>query len=206
MCRQLNRPGWIFLVALALGALTAPWVTIAQEADSPRREGRGGGRQRFEDMSEQDREAFRQRMRERRSEFERQRAQRLRASLELSEEEFSVIGTRIEVIQRMSRERGFVAQLGRDDRGGRGGRFGRRFGFDETDWTEHGKKLRTASEALRATLQQSDPSAEKIRADLTAVRSARKEQEAAIAEAREELRGLLTSKQEAMLVMLDVLD
>jgi len=62
------------------------------------------------------------------------------------------------------------------------------------------------SQALQEVLDSSTSSAEEIQGKLTAFRDARKKKEAELQTAREELRKVLTVRQEAILVLLGTLD
>lgn len=88
----------------------------------------------------------------------------------------------------------------RQQRQGRGGPFGGsgRGGF--------GPPASPEIVALNDALDNEDVPADEIRAKLKAVRSARKRQEAELKKAREELREVLTVRQEARLVSIGMLD
>mgnify|MGYP001074398676 CR=1 FL=1 len=60
--------------------------------------------------------------------------------------------------------------------------------------------------ALQTTLENKDASADDIKAKLTALRTSRAKKEADLKSAREELRKVLTLRQEAQLVLMGMLD
>ena len=83
-------------------------------------------------------------------------------------------------------------------RGGAGGAEGRRGGPPTVGSTE-------ATE-LRTALESEDTPVSEIKAKLKALRDARKKSEDALKKAREELREVLTTRQEARLVLFGILD
>jgi hypothetical protein len=95
----------------------------------------------------------------------------------------------------------FMGRRGGDQQepagGGQQGRQGRRPG---------GMQGSEQVQALGEVLQQDNPSAAEIKDKLAAVRAERKKQEAELKTARENLRKVLTLKQEAMLVLAGTLD
>lgn len=118
-CNRI-RYGLMFVGAVAVLSLVLPWSTFAQQGGG-RGGGPPGGRPRWGEMSDEDRQAFRKQMQER-------RAERLRDQLDIDEEAFMVVGPIIQSIQKMQRERGAGARggFGNPFGGGRGGRgFGR---------------------------------------------------------------------------------
>ena len=170
------------LSALALAASTI----LATAQDAPRPEGRGdrgdrGGRGNPEE--------FRQRMNE-----------RLKSSLKVTDEEWTAIQPLIEKVQAKQREAmggrfgGFGGRGGPGgDRGDRGGEQSSRPGAAESD-------------ALRKALENESSSADELKAKLDAVRGQRKKAAAELASAREDLRKVLTVRQEAALVAAGLLE
>lgn len=185
--------------------------------------GRDGGRQRFEDMSEEEREAmmeqFRQRMAERQAEMDEQ----LRVDIDASEEEFEVLLPKIERVRQLTRERQMAsagAAFGGQGRGGRGGgeaggrggrggeaggRGGRNPMAQLFETSEEGEALIEAQAELREVLEEKAVAAD-VKDALEAYREARDAMDGALAEAREDLRGLLTAQQEAYFVVNGMLD
>jgi len=171
--------------------------------------GRDGGRQRFEDMSEEQREEMMEQFRERMAERQAEQDERMREEIEATEEEFELLQPKIARVRQLTRERqmasaggGFGGRGGQA--GGRGGRGGSPFaGLFET--SDEGEALTEAQAELREALED-DAVAGDIKEALDAYREARDTMDAAIKEAREDLRGLLTAKQEAYFVVNGMLD
>jgi Spy/CpxP family protein refolding chaperone len=223
-CNRI-RCGLMFIGALAVLSLILPWSTFAQQGGG--RGGPPGGRPRWGDMSDEDRQAFVKQMQER-------RAERLRDQLDIDEEAFTVVGPMIASIQKMQRERGAGARggfgnpFGRGGRGGRGGggagvpgrggpgrggpggggRRGGGFGGfgGNIELSADGQKIRTAMDKLRGVLGQDKADKDEIKAALGDLRSARKTMDGAIAKAQKELAELLVLEQEAELVAMGVLN
>lgn len=205
---MLTQSPWRHRLAIPVMVL----ISLALAGPCPgqeQRERRRGDRPRWEQMTEEQRSAFRERMQERRAQFQRDRAERLRTMLDLDKAEFAVLEPRIQAVQEKVRERAMIGRQGRRDRREpRGRRPDAGAPFDRGDGapSEQGRKLTEAAARLRSTLENDDASTQDIRAALASLRKARAAMDASIAEAREDLRGLLTAKQEAALVMADVLD
>lgn len=171
----------IILSALALAA--SAMLATAQDAPKPdnNREGRGdregrGGRGNFNP------EEFRQRMNE-----------RLKSSLKVTDEEWNAIQPLIGKVQDKQRD----ALSGRFGGGGRGPGGG---GGGET------RPGAAESKALRDALESESTSPDDLKAKLTAVREQRKKAEGELNAAREELRKVLTVRQEAALVAAGMLE
>jgi len=200
----------VLMLALGLATLLLSSPTMGQGG-----RGRGGGRDRggpdrFEQMSEEEREAMREQVRARIAEMEAQQAERMREELDLSDDEFDIIIPRIQAVQHLVQERQFLSgsTSGFGGGGGRGGRGGGGF-----DWrslgieiSEFGEHLQEATEQLREVIEDEDADNDQIKEALGQLRGARDAMNGAITEAREDLRGLLTSRQEAQLVAAGVLD
>ena len=73
-------------------------------------------------------------------------------------------------------------------------------------WRGDSQESDSEAEALRKALESEESSSDDIKAKLTAFRDAQKKKEEALQKAREELRKVLTIKQEARLVLDGVLD
>ncbi len=192
----------------------------AERADRGDRGDRGDRRARpdWNNMTDEQREQMRARFSERFEEMRKQQAQRMREDLELSEDEFSAIQPMIENVQQLSLESQAVGRGGSGGPGGPGGPggaggfggFGGRGGFSPADMgiemTPQGRALNDAATALRETLDNDATSSEDIKSRLAAVRQARVAMQDALRQAREELRGFVTPKQEATLVLQGLLD
>ncbi len=156
-------------------------ASFAQEggADRPRGE-RGGDREGRGGNPEE----FRQRMND-----------RLKTSLKATDEEWAVIQPLVEKVTTKQRESG----------GNRwGGRGGRDRGGDNDNRPQ--SATATASQALRTVLESESASPDEIKAKLTAMREARKASEAELAKVREELRQVLSVRQEAAMVSMGILE
>ena len=180
-----------------------------QRGDRPER--RGGPD--WQNMSEEQREQMRERMQERFQQMRAEQAQRMRDRLELSEDEFSALAPMIERVQQLAMESASASRspFGRGDRGDRGGRggrggpggFGGAFGIEPSPQAQ---AVSDASDRLGGVLEQESPSSDQVKQELAALRQARIALDDALRQAREELRGYLTPKQEATLVLQGLLD
>jgi len=135
------------------------------------------------------------------AEFRRRMEDRMRQQLGATEEEWKVLQPRIEKVQQLQRQirfgfRGFDRRMGRRDRGP-GDR-----GPAEREQSEVEKK----TEALRNLLDDEASSAAAIKAALDALRKAREQAEKDLAAARKELREVVTVRQEAQLVLMNILE
>ena len=102
-----------------------------------------------------------------------------------------------------------VLEVQRDARGGGfGGMFGRNRGGDRGPGgdTQATSPVQQAQRDLRTALDNKDTPAEQIQAKLTALREAREKAKADLTAAQKDLREVLTQRQEAVLVMMGMLD
>lgn len=118
-----------------------------------------------------------------------------------SDEEWTVIQPRLSKVMELNR-----------DTSGRGGMFrmfgrGRR-GRDQQrpDAEAESSAVQKASAELQETLEKEAPSAAEIKAKLTALRGAREQAKQDLVKAQQQLREVLTLKQEAQLVVMGLLD
>lgn len=118
--------------------------------------------------------------------------QNLREQMQASEEEWTVLAPKIEKVQTIQRESRGMGGWGR---GGRGG-----------DQQEPTTEVGRASRDLRTVLQNENASGEEITKALTAYRAAREKANAELAAAREDLKAVLTPRQEAILVMMGMVE
>jgi len=170
----------LFPVPCSLAQEPTPAPSATPAANSPADPARPPG-----DRMEQ----FRQRM----NEF-------LKTSLKVSDEEWAVILPLLEKVQSKQREAltGRFSALGGGRRGGdRGGQPG----ANRPD-----RPVSAETDALKAALESESTSPADIKAKLEAVRAARKKAEAELDQAREDLRKVLTQRQEATLVMVGILE
>ena len=150
--------------------------------------GAAGGQQRRRFDPEQMRQAMLERMKE---------------SLGATDEEWKVLGPKVEKVQTLSRQVG--------GGGGMGGLFGGR-GRRATTRPEGAEETRQLSavekavEELRATLENEQAQPEEIKKKLTALREAREKAKQELDKAQEALREIVTLRQEAQLVLMGLLD
>lgn len=123
-------------------------------------------------------------------------AERMKSELGVSDEEWTVLQPKFEKVMTAQRQ----ARMGGFGRGGFGG--GPGGGQNNNDDTPVAK----ASQDLRTALENQSTSADDIKSKVTALREARKAAEADLKTAREDLRALLTQRQEASLVVMGILD
>jgi len=181
---------------LPLAALMATAITASAQDNN--NQNRGDRRGNFEE--------FRQRM-----------AERLKASLKVTDDEWAVLQPLIEKVQTKQRESmmgrfggfgGFGGgRRGGDSGGGGGGNSGGGNNGGGGDRGDRGDRAGSAeSQALRTALENESASTEELKAKLAALREAHKKSAAELAAAREELRKVVTVRQEAVLVTMGILE
>lgn len=129
--------------------------------------------------------------------------ERLKEEMKAPDDEWAVISPKLEAVakaQRDSRAGGFGGRGGPGGGGPGGG--GNRGGGGTPPTSEVGK----ASAELRTALEAENASPETVAAKLKAYRDARTKAEEALKAAREELKGVLSERQEAVLVMAGMLE
>ncbi|XHR30213.1 MAG: hypothetical protein ACFUZC_06565 [Chthoniobacteraceae bacterium] len=140
--------------------------------------------------------AFRQRMNE-----------RIKTALKASDEEWAVIEPLLEKVMEKQREV-MMSRIGGIFGGERRGG-GRPGGPEGNNASPVGRPPRAANqpeiEALKSALQNDSISNEEIKAKLEAVRAARKKANAELEAASEDLRKVLSLRQEALLIMMGIL-
>jgi hypothetical protein len=176
----------LLLSALALTASTI----LASAQDNNNRQNRGGTP-----------EEFRQRMNE-----------RLKASLKVTDDEWGIIQPLLEKVTTKQRD----ASAGRFGGFGGGGRGGDRGpggnggqgggGGGGNDQNRADRPGSAESQALRTALESESTSPEDIKAKLAALREFRKKAAVELATAREDLRKVLSVRQEATLVTMGILE
>jgi outer membrane murein-binding lipoprotein Lpp len=198
------------LLLTALSMAASVFVVSAQDAPPPPPAGGPGG------PGGQD---FRQRM-----------ADRLKTALKASDEEWAVIQPLMEKIQTKAREAGEGGRGGmggpggggRGQRGGGpggpggpggggpggpgGGPGGQGGGRGQRGGGQMGGGATAEAQALRTTLQNENAAPAELQAKLSALREQRKKAQAELTQAREDLRKVLTLRQEATLVLMNVLE
>ena len=179
----------ILLSALALAASTILAIAQTPAAPAPAappadgNNNNGGNRQRGQGGNFQD---FMQRMND-----------RLKTSLKVTDEEWTVLKPLVEKVQTAQRDAG----AGR----GFGGRGGGPGGGDANAPADT-RPGAAESAALRTAVESDSTSADDLKAKLAAVRAVRKKGAADLAVAREELKKVVTVRQEAVLVSMGILE
>jgi hypothetical protein len=133
--------------------------------------------------------------------------ERLKEQLGATDEEWEVLGPRVERVQTLQRQAaqgalggmaaGMLRGGGRGD-GGRDPRFARP--------GEEAGEVAQRTQALRQLLDNESATSEQIREGLSNLRAAREKTQSELKAAQAELRELVTQRQEAMLVMMGLLD
>lgn len=165
----------------AQDATPAPSASAAPTDSSP---APGGGRPGGAD--------FRQRMNE-----------RLKAALKATDEEWTVIQPLLEKVQTAQRD-SLMGRFGGAFGGGRRG--GGPGGGDQPPGNRPNRPSTPEANALRTALESDGTSAEEIKARLQALRDARKKAAGDLEQARQDLKKVLTLRQEAALVQMGLLD
>lgn len=202
------------MAALALTVAISGAGTAVVAQDGQGGGGQGGGQGRG-DGQQRERGAERQRMD---PEQMRQRmAEALKERLGATDEEWQALEPKIEAVLRAQQNAraggmGFGPMGGRGGRGGMGGPGGGGPGGGGPggpggpDQPESQSEIAKAARELRTVLDDENAPAEQLAQRLDAFRVARKAAEAELDAARGELQGLLTQRQEAMLVMMGMLE
>lgn len=171
----------------AVALMASATLVTAQDDNGGRR--RGGGN--F------DPEQFRQRMEE-----------RLKESLKVSGEEWTALQPLIEKVTTKQRESmsGRFGGFGRGRDGGGGGGGGNAGGGGGGGGGRSERAGSAESEALRTAIESESTSPEDLKAKLAAVRAIRKKAADELAAAREDLKKVVTVRQEAVLVSMGILE
>ena len=139
--------------------------------------------------------------------------QRMQEMLGASDVDWKVLGPRVMKVQELSRQAGGGGRgmmFGRGMRGGPGGPGGpggnrpggRRPGSPNRELTE----VEKAQQALQTTLDNTAATPDAIKQQLTKLRAAREKAKQGLAKAQQDLRQVLTLRQEATLVLMGMLD
>jgi hypothetical protein len=148
--------------------------------------------------------------------------QRMKEMFGATDQEWTILGPRVTKVQELSREVGsggggrggmMFGPMGRrggpqgDQQGGpqagqQGGRPGGRQGMPAREQTE----VEKASEQLRTLLENTSASPEQIKSQLIVLRSAKEKAKQQLAVAQKDLRQVITLRQEALCVMMGMLD
>lgn len=137
-------------------------------------------------------------------EFRARMEEMMKERLSVGEDEWKVIQPRIQNIMQaqMQSRGGMMAMFGGRGRGGPGGGGGQ--GGPGGDMPQ--SEVVKAAQELSTVLETKDSKPEDVKAKLTALRQARDKARQEITKAQGELREIVTPRQEAVLVMMNVLD
>lgn len=137
------------------------------------------------------------------AQFRQRMLDRVKQQLGASDEEFTALSPKIEKVMQLQRDAGGRGGFGGRRGGGQGGPGG---GQGGTPPTTPPSAVQTASTELQTTLDNKDAKPEEIKAKLDALRAAKAQAKQDLAGAQQELKGLLTQRQEAVLVEMGMLD
>jgi len=185
----------LFIVGIAAAVLVSGTLIAEAQDEGAGGQGRRGGRQGGGMRARMD---------------PAQMTQRLQTALGCTDEEWTAIEPKLTNViqaQAASRRGGVMGfRGGMMDR--RGGMMGRPGAPGDLAGRRGGPPTMGSTEAteLRTALESEDTPVSEIKAKLKALRDARKKSEDALKKAREELREVLTTRQEARLVLFGILD
>ena len=130
--------------------------------------------------------------------------QRMKEQLGATDQEWKVLGPRVMKVSELNRQiSGFGGGMFGGRRGGpQGSRPGDRPGAPERELTA----VEKATEQLQTSLENTSTPPEEIKKQLTALRAAKEKTKQELAAAQQELRKVLTVRQEAQLVLMGMLD
>ena len=133
------------------------------------------------------------------AQFRQRMEDRIKEQLGASEDDWKALQPRVDKVLELQRDANF--------RGGfRGGRRGGGQGGPNATQNPPTTPIGQKAEALRTLLDNKDAKADDIKAALTALRQAREQAKSELVKAQDDLRGLLTVKQESELVMAGLLE
>jgi len=188
----------ICAASLSFSALAQPGGDRGDRGDRRGGDRRGGGWN-MQDMDPEQRAQIMERMRERMAEQSKRNLERQQEAMGMNDDEFEIVGPMIERVQKL------VVEQAVGGGGGRGGMA--RFMGNMSDMvSEEGKKVIDATSKLRELLEDENVGGGDLKPALGALRSARTAHAGALKTAREELRSVLSSKQEAQMVLSGLLD
>ena len=137
--------------------------------------------------------------------------QRMREQLGATEAEWKVLGPRVMKVTELSRQtrgggRGGMMPGGIGGRGAMGGRGGAPGGNRPGAPARQQTAVEKAQEQLRTVLENESATPDQIKTQLTALRKVRETAKQQLAAAQQDLRKIITVRQEAILVMMGTLD
>ena len=129
--------------------------------------------------------------------FQERMVERMKETLEASDEEWKVLQPRVEKVLTLSREtRGMAGMAG----------FARRGRPQAGESTREQTQVEKCQEEVRNVLENKEAKPEEIKQKLTALRKAKEKAKQDLAKAQQELREVLTLRQEARLVLMGLLN
>jgi peptidoglycan hydrolase CwlO-like protein len=141
--------------------------------------------------------------------MQRMMAERLKETLQITDEEWTVFEPRITKVMTLSREGGNFGGMGMMMRGQRGnfgpGGQGPR-GMNTQAPQQELTGVEKSMQELQTVLDNKDAKPEEIKAKLTALRDAREKARQDLVKAQKELRDIVSVRQEAQLVMMGLLN
>lgn len=143
-----------------------------------------------------------------REEMQKRMLERMKEDLQVTDKEWTVIEPRLTKVWTLSRQTrmGDMRFSGRGARGEDGNR-GQRSGEGQTDQTAREQTpMEKIAEALRTALEDKTTKPDEIKEKLTALREAREKARQELAKAQQQLQEVLTSRQEAQLVLMGMLN
>jgi peptidoglycan hydrolase CwlO-like protein len=141
-----------------------------------------------------------------REEMQRMMAERLKETLEVSDEEWTVFEPRITKVLTLSQQSGGFGGMGMMMRGRRGG-FGQGApGGDAQAQQQELTPVEKSTQELQTLLDNKDAKPEEIKAKLTTYRDAREKARQELVKAQKELREIVSVRQEAQLVLMGLLN
>lgn len=135
------------------------------------------------------------------AEMQAARLTRIKDALGATDDEWKALSPKVEKVQTLQMQN-MMGRFG----GGRGGRGGPGGAAPAVDPAAPANPVRDASTELQTTLDNKESTAEQIKVKLTALRDAKAKAAADLKKAQDELRELVTVRQEAVLVTQGLLD
>jgi len=147
-----------------------------------------------------------------REEMQKRMLERMKEDLQVTDKEWTVIEPRLTKVWTLSRQTRmgdmrFSGRGARGQDGNRDGNRGQRSGEGQTDQTAREQTpMEKIAEALRTALEDKTTKPDEIKEKLTALREAREKARQELAKAQQQLQEVLTSRQEAQLVLMGMLN
>jgi hypothetical protein len=147
---------------------------------------------------------------DRMAEFRQRMTERMKEALGATDAEWQVLQPKVEKVQTLqlaAATRGIGGMFGGGGRGGPGGASGGGGGVTRSDGgSDASNPVQQKTRDLQASLDNKEAKPEELKAKLAALREAKQKAKADLTKAQEELRELLTLRQEAVLVMMNTLE